>query len=117
MTRSQTRVLVVAALTAGGLTGSLSAADAAPKPTVAQVQAQLTQLQHDAEVTTEKYNGVTTKLAAIKVQSTAAATQARLAAGGLMASVGDREARVVASWPRRRSWTPTRPTWPLSRRP
>jgi len=136
---SRTRVLVattVALLTAGGLAGSLTVADAAPKPSVAQVQAQLTQLQHDAEAATEKYNGTTTRLAAIKVQSTAAATrvaqqrkvvdsaltmlarfatqayeggdlqalsllldddpQARLAASGLMANVGDRQAQAVA---------------------
>jgi len=128
--------LAIGILTLGGLSASLSPAAAAPKPTVAQVQAQLTQLQHDAEAATEKYNGARAKLATVTVQSTAATTrvqqqrkvvevartklarlateayksgdlqalsllldddpQARLAAGGLMASVSDREAQAVA---------------------
>jgi cell wall-associated NlpC family hydrolase len=125
-----------AVLVLAGLAGSLGPAAAAPKPTVAQVQAQLTAMRQEAEATTEKYNGTRDKLAAIQVQSTAATTrvtqqrkivdaamtklarlaaeayksgdlqalsllldddpQARLAAGGLMASVSDREARAVA---------------------
>jgi peptidoglycan DL-endopeptidase CwlO len=129
-------ITTVVTVVVAGLSGSLSPAAAAPKPTVAQVQAQLTALQHDAEVTTEKYNGTREKLSTIKVQSTAATTrvqqqrkvvdvartklarlaaeayksgdlqalsllldddpQARLAAGGLMASVSDREAQAVA---------------------
>jgi peptidoglycan DL-endopeptidase CwlO len=129
-------ITTVVTVVVAGLSGSLSPAAAAPKPTVAQVQAQLTTLQHDAEATTEKYNGTREKLSTIKVQSTAATTrvqqqrkvvdvartklarlaaeayksgdlqalsllldddpQARLAAGGLMASVSDREAQAVA---------------------
>ena len=131
-----TGVIAVVALVVAGLSGSLSPASAAPKPTVAQVQKQLTALQHEAETATEKYNATREKLATIKVQSTAATTrvqqqrkvvdvartklarlaaeayktgdlqalsllldddpQARLAAGGLMASVSDREAQAVA---------------------
>jgi hypothetical protein len=68
-------ITTVGLMVVAGLSGSLSPAAAAPKPTVAQVQAQLTAMQQEAEATTEKYNGTRDKLAAIQVQSTAATTR------------------------------------------
>jgi cell wall-associated NlpC family hydrolase len=53
----------------------VSVADATPKPSVASVQKQVDQLQHDAEAATEKYNATREKLKNINVMAKAAATR------------------------------------------
>ncbi|MEO6821957.1 MAG: hypothetical protein ABI468_05735, partial [Candidatus Nanopelagicales bacterium] len=70
--------LVAAATICAGLVAISPSATADPKPTIAQVEAQLTALQNDATNAAEEVNGAQLQLAAINVK--VAALKVQLAA-------------------------------------
>ena len=70
-------VTVIGAVVGSGAVGLAGSAAADPTPSISQVRAQVADLQHQAEVATETYNGTRVRLASASVMAQATATRLR----------------------------------------